>query len=259
MFLPLNALAGPSSKPLGSAPFLMISRSASSAAFRTHVKNSAPYRGKLSKRTRVFPDRKSALVADYLELLKASQLILFLRMQNNPVAELEPFRTAIKFLPSGTFKLTVLKANLLPPVLRSLPNLPSSALQPYLKGPLALLTASNLEPRALKAFLDLYTKTAARLNKPPPGATKGAVVKPLDRLQLLTGVVEQREFDEAGVRRVATLPGLPELHAQIVGMLAGPGAALAQVLQGANGQDLVATLGRYQQGLEEAASAKALG
>jgi ribosomal protein L10 len=247
--LPLNALAGPSSRP-----FLTATRSASTRATAIRKpKNSAPYRGKLSKKSRAYPERKSLLVQEYTELLKASQLVLFLRLQSISVADLLPFRTAIKMLPSASFKLTLLKANLLPPVLRALPTLPSGSLQKYLQGPVAVLTASEVDPAALKAFLAIYDKHSARLNKPPP-APKGVIVKPLERLQLLTGVVESREFDPAGIKRVAALPGLQELRGQIVGLIQASSMGLVQALQAASGQEVVRTLEGFKKGLADSTS-----
>ena len=239
--LVLNRYAGPSSQSL--------TRAASSATNIVKRKNSAPFRGKLSKPTRVFPPQKALLVRNYVELFEKSQLVLFLRLQNVSVADMHPIRTAIR-VKNLPFQLTFLKANLLPPVLRALPTLPSAQLESYLKGPLAVLTADSVDPISLKSFLTIFDKQRTRLNKPPPNQPKGVVVKSVDKLQLLTGVMENKEYDAAGIKRVSTLPSLAELHSQITGLIQGSARFLLSTLQAASGVQVVRTLEGYKQGLE---------
>jgi large subunit ribosomal protein L10 len=63
-----------------------------------------------------------------------------------------------------------------------------------------------------------------------------------DKIKIRVAVVEGRKVDVAGVKALAKLPGLPELRAQLLGMLnqpagklvrtiAAPGSQLARVLQ----------------------------
>jgi large subunit ribosomal protein L10 len=63
-----------------------------------------------------------------------------------------------------------------------------------------------------------------------------------DKIKIRTAVVEGRKIDANGVKALAKMPGLPELRAQLLGMLnqpagklvrtiAAPGSQLARVLQ----------------------------
>jgi len=63
-----------------------------------------------------------------------------------------------------------------------------------------------------------------------------------DKIKIRTAVVDGRKVDVAGVKALAKLPGLPELRAQLLGMLnqpagklvrtiAAPGSQLARVIQ----------------------------
>lgn len=67
-------------------------------------------------------------------------------------------------------------------------------------------------------------------------------VKDLDTIKIRSGVVQGRKIDPNGVKALAKMPGLPELRAQLLGMLnqpagklartiAAPGSQLARVLQ----------------------------
>jgi large subunit ribosomal protein L10 len=57
-------------------------------------------------------------------------------------------------------------------------------------------------------------------------------VKDNPQLELRAGVVDGRELiDEAGVKRLAALPGLPELRAQMLALVQTPSTMLVRLLQ----------------------------
>lgn len=75
-----------------------------------------------------------------------------------------------------------------------------------------------------------------------PAKILSEFVKDLATIKIVGGVVEGKKVDPKGVEALAKMPGLPELRAQILGMLnqpagklvrtiAEPGAALARVIQ----------------------------
>jgi large subunit ribosomal protein L10 len=75
-----------------------------------------------------------------------------------------------------------------------------------------------------------------------PAKILSAFIKDMEQIKVRSAVVEGRKVDAAGVKALASLPGLPELRAQILGMLtqpagklvrtiAAPGSQLARVIQ----------------------------
>jgi large subunit ribosomal protein L10 len=75
-----------------------------------------------------------------------------------------------------------------------------------------------------------------------PAKILSAFIKDMEQIKVRSAVVEGRKVDAAGVKAPASLPGLPELRAQILGMLtqpagklvrtiAAPGSQLARVIQ----------------------------
>jgi large subunit ribosomal protein L10 len=75
-----------------------------------------------------------------------------------------------------------------------------------------------------------------------PAKILSAFIKDMETIKVRSAVVEGRKVDAAGVKALASLPGLPELRAQILGMLtqpagklvrtiAAPGSQLARVIQ----------------------------
>lgn len=237
-------------------------RSASTTAIRDKTK--LPFRGALSQKgKRRYPVDKRKKVAAYVDLLQKSAFSLFIRHDGLSVANLSSFRSDIKSLPASDLKLTVLRATLLPPVLRSLPQLPSQQLQDHLGGSMMVVTsqAKQLEPSVLKGFLRVYDKHARKLNVKAPDATKQQKVavkeapKPTaaQKINLLTGMVESREFDPAGLRLVSQLPNLDTIRAQIVGVIEGSMQSIVATLQRASGAALVGTLQGYERTLQEAA------
>ena len=75
-----------------------------------------------------------------------------------------------------------------------------------------------------------------------PAKILSAFIKDMETIKVRSAVVEGRKVDAAGVKALAAIPGLPELRAQILGMLtqpagklvrtiAAPGSQLARVIQ----------------------------
>jgi len=75
-----------------------------------------------------------------------------------------------------------------------------------------------------------------------PAKILSTFIKDMETIKVRSGVVEGRKVDAAGIKALASLPGLPELRAQILGMLtqpagklvrtiAAPGSQLARVIQ----------------------------
>lgn len=75
-----------------------------------------------------------------------------------------------------------------------------------------------------------------------PAKILSTFIKDMEQIKVRSAVVEGRKVDAAGVKALASMPGLPELRAQILGMLtqpagklvrtiAAPGSQLARVIQ----------------------------
>lgn len=72
------------------------------------------------------------------------------------------------------------------------------------------------------------------------------VVKELEALEILGGIVDGQIVDEATIRNLATLPSREELLAKVVGTIAAPLSGLVSVLSG-NMRGLVSVLHQYEQ------------
>ncbi len=115
----------------------------------------------------------------------------------------------------------------------ALEGTPFDGLKPLLKGPTAL--AWSTDPvAAAKATVEF-----ARTN---------------EKLVLVGGALGAQTLDASGVRALAELPGLDELRARIVGMIATPATRVAGVLQGSAGQ-LARVFGAFARKSEEAQAA----
>jgi large subunit ribosomal protein L10 len=75
-----------------------------------------------------------------------------------------------------------------------------------------------------------------------PAKILSTFIKDMETIKVRSAVVEGRKVDAAGVKALASMPGLPELRGQILGMLtqpagklvrtiAAPGSQLARVIQ----------------------------
>lgn len=226
-------------------------------------------------RTRPLPFRKSLLFDHHSHLLSSSPLVLFLRPGDFAASEWRQLRQQLAAVPTpppsassspsssstpadqppSGLRLTLLRPGLLPALLRttdaSLPlDTTHLSLPSHLKGPLAVLTSPDLHPPTLSAVLALVSKFS-RLpapNAPPLPAGQ----PPLERLSLLSSLVEHQSADAEKTLKVGQLPPLDVLRAQIVGLLSAPGSRITGVL-GARAGELARTLEGFKLGLEEAA------
>ncbi|GAA6055272.1 hypothetical protein JCM3770_001519 [Rhodotorula araucariae] len=206
-------------------------------------------------RTRPLPLRKQLLYAHHRHLLASSQLALFLR----PAAfSADEYRQLRAQLPQG-LTLTLLRPGLLPALLRDHPA-PASwvdttylADPSHLQGPLAVLTADTLDPPTLAKALALVRHVS---RQPPPNAPPAPEPAQLDRLAVLSALVEHTAADPARADHVSRLPPLDVLRAQLVGLVAAPASRIARVL-GARATDVARTLDGFRQGLADEQQAAA--
>ncbi|BGP20039.1 hypothetical protein JCM10213_000579 [Rhodosporidiobolus nylandii] len=235
-------------------------------------------------RSRPLPTRKALLAREQLHLLTSNDLVLFLRPGDFAADEWRALRTSLAAIPppppaaNGTaspssstspaddvdaLRLTLLRPGLLPAILRSSESgvSPSAASldathlgsDSHLKGPLAVLTAPTLHPPTLSAVLTLLTKFSRTppANAPPPAPD----APPVERLAVLSSLVERQAADPERTKKVGELPPLEVLRAQIVGLLSAPGSRITGVL-GARAREVGRTLEGFKAGLEEAAKPK---
>ncbi|GAA5979392.1 hypothetical protein JCM11641_005021 [Rhodosporidiobolus odoratus] len=224
-------------------------------------------------RTRPLPTRKQLLFREQQHLLTTNQLVLFLRPTDFSSHEWSQLRSQLSLsaLPSPSpspsssssssdLKLTLLRPGLLPALLRSASDSFSSpidlthlASDSHLKGPLAVLTSSQLHPPTLAKVLTILSK----FSKTPPANAPPAApdAPPLARLAVLSSLVEARAADPEKTVKIGQLPPLDVLRAQIVGLLSAPGSRITGVL-GARAREVGRTLEGLKAGLEEAQKLK---
>jgi large subunit ribosomal protein L10 len=63
-----------------------------------------------------------------------------------------------------------------------------------------------------------------------PAKILSTFIKDMETIKVRSAVVEGRKVDAAGVKALASMPGLPELRAQILGMLTQPAGKLARTI-----------------------------
>ena len=116
--------------------------------------------------------------------------------------------------------------------------------QMYEAGASFKVTKNRLTRRAIDGtkfspLSDMFTgPTAIAYSDDPVAAAKVAVnfAKKNEKLVVLGGALGEELLDVAGVKALASLPGLDELRAKIVGMLSTPATRIAGVLQAPAGQ-----------------------
>lgn len=232
---------------------------------------------KVVARTRPLPPRKSVLFASHQHLLLNSPLILFLRPGDFSAQEWRQLRAAISALPApapppsttttaeqdadtSPLKLTVLRPGLLPALLRSESfsthtDTTYLATTSHLSGPLAVLTAPSLHPPTLSrllALLNTFSLSPSR-NAPPVDLKAKVQPPPVERMQLLSAMIDAQSADPKRTSQVAQLPELSVLRAQIVGLLSAPGARITGVLSQRSGE-VGRALEGFKVGLEQQAA-----
>lgn len=172
---------------------------------------------------------KREFVAGLHEALAATSMIVVTHNTGLTVAEATELRRRMRAA-GVTFRVAKNRLAHL-----ALEGTPFDGLTPMLKGPTAL--AWSTDPvAAAKATVEF-----ARTN---------------EKLVLVGGALGRRTLDASGVRALAELPGLDELRARLVGMIATPATRVAGVLQGSAGQ-LARVFGAFARKSEEAQAAAA--
>ncbi|KAI0724777.1 hypothetical protein C8Q72DRAFT_653138 [Fomitopsis betulina] len=136
-----------------------------------------------------------------------------------------------------------------------------------IEGGIAALTFPNLNPPQMNAILRMLEKTLPVAPKKteadfeqerkqaeaafvPGRRPKRVKPEPVPQLKLVGALIEGQLFQAPGVRKVAELPTLETLRAQLVGMLSAPAMQLSMVLSEASGAKLHRTLEGLRRGLE---------
>jgi len=156
-------------------------------------------------------ERKEELVAQYVELLKNSNGFAVIASAGMEVQKVQELRK--KIYEAGG-KYVVAKNTLLRIALEQAGwSVPTAALE----GPTAVAIAVDNFPGLAKAVLD-YVKEG-------DNATK---------MQVKGGVMGGNEIlNAAGVETASTLPTLPELQAQIIGLIIAPAQSIVNILNSA--------------------------
>jgi large subunit ribosomal protein L10 len=170
---------------------------------------------------------KQDFVAGLHEAFAGTSMIVVTHNQGLTVAEATELRRRMRAA-GVTFKVAKNRLTHL-----ALEGTPFDGLKPLLKGPTALAWSKDAVAAA-KATVEF-----ARTN---------------EKLVLVGGALGAQTLDASGVRALAELPGLDELRARIVGMIATPATRVAGVLQGSAGQ-LARVFGAFARKSEEAQAA----
>ncbi|KAK4053573.1 hypothetical protein OIO90_003810 [Microbotryomycetes sp. JL221] len=238
--------------------------------------SSTPTATKLVARTRPLPLRKQILYKQHQDLLTTNKVVLFLRPTEFSAHEWRELRAELGAVatpsnPSTThddndtnaqkLKLTVLRPGLLPALLRD-PAMESkfdpSLLSQHLRGPLAVLTTSELHPPTLKKVLTILNKYSSAPSRNAPPVDPKATAKSKDankpqRLPLLSSLFHMQSASPSRTTTVSKMPSLDVLRSQIVGLLSMPGARITGIL-GQRATEVSRTLQGFKQGLQDAQS-----
>ena len=171
--------------------------------------------------------RKDELVAQYIDLLADSKAIFVADYTGMSVKEMEALREEVRKA-SGSFHVT--KNTLL---LHALAESNMPVPEGLLEGQIATGFALDAAPTLAKALVD-YAKKA-------------------DNFDLKGGIMGEEILSADGVKALADLPTLPELRAQILGLISAPAQNIASVVAGSVRQ-VVNVIDAYAKS-EEAAEA----
>ncbi len=150
--------------------------------------------------------RKQALTAQYTEMLKGSQGIVLAAFSGSRVNELEALRRKVREN-GGEFHVVKNRLMLLALKEAGIP-VPSGGLQ----GTTAVGFAGDDVPGVAKAIVD-----AARAS---------------EALKVKGGMVSGVAYGAADIERLADLPPMPVLRAQLLGVITAPASRVAGVLAG---------------------------
>jgi large subunit ribosomal protein L10 len=159
-------------------------------------------------------DKKSAMMAEYQELVKKSQAIIITKYGGMNMPQLDKVRKGIREA-QGEFHVT--KNTLLFKVLKDAGyDVPES----WLTGQAGV----NF------CFSD-----------PPVAAKKvGELAKEFENFKVVGGVMSGKAMDSASVESLASLPSLDTLRAQIIGLLSSPASNIVGAINSAVGGVMLA-------------------
>ncbi|KAL7338068.1 hypothetical protein BJY59DRAFT_758150 [Rhodotorula toruloides] len=243
-----------------------------------------------SRRTRALPAHKELAYRQHAHLLTSNDVVLFLRPGEFDAHEWSTLRAQLSALSANPadasvppLKLTVLRPGLLSPLVRAAQPRDPKAKKPkhqqqsaqlsdaarqalatldfslvndgsHTCGPIAVVTSPSLHPPTLSKVLALvnkFSKTPSP-NQPPPGPKD----PPLERLAILSSLVERQAATLERTKEVGKLPSLDTLRAQLIGLLSAPGSRITGVV-GARAQEIGRALEGFKLGLEEQGKPKA--
>jgi large subunit ribosomal protein L10 len=151
--------------------------------------------------------RKTELVGEYQHLVERSQGLVLTSYSGLTMKELEALRRRLREV-GGEFH--IVKNSLMDRAAKAAGlTLPAEAM----RGTTAVGFASDDVPQVIKAIVEMSRESEA--------------------LRLKAGVIQGEIFSAAQVERLADLPPLPVLRAQLLGVLAAPGSRIVGALAGA--------------------------
>ena len=160
---------------------------------------------------------KEQLVASLHDVFRAAELVVIVHQSGMTVAESTDLRRKMREA-GASFKVTKNRLTRL-----ALKGTPYESLDSLFNGP-----------------------TAIAYSEDPVSAAKVVVTyaKKNDKIAVLGGGFGKKVLDESGVKALASLPSLDELHAKIACLVSTPATRIAGVLQAPAGQ-LARVLGAY--------------
>jgi large subunit ribosomal protein L10 len=156
--------------------------------------------------------RKEEQVARYVELLSESTGFAIVSPSNLPVNKIEALRRQVRDA-GGEY---VVGKNTL--VIKALEQAGWVVPQEQLVGQTAVIFGKDAFPDVAKALLAFIEKE--KLED--------------DKLKVIGGVMGKDVLKSTGVKAVSELPTLPELQAQIIGLIVAPATNIVSILDAAN-------------------------
>ncbi len=170
-------------------------------------------------------EQKEQLVSEYKEILSSNKAIILTHYQGLTVQQMEALRAQVRET-GGEYQ--VVKNTLVKMAFDDV-GLPQP--QGSLDGPTAIGVTSEDLPALAKAIVDLS--------------------KEVDVFQVKSAIIEGEVYDSAEIVRLAELPPLPVLRAQLLGLVQTPARHIASALAGSMRQ-VVNVLNAYSE--QEAAA-----
>ena len=156
--------------------------------------------------------RKEEQVAHYAELLAESNGFVIIEPKGLPVSKIEALRTTVREA-GGEY---VVGKNTL--VIKALEQAGWTVPQGQLKGPTAVIFGKDNTPGVAKALLEFIEKE--KLEE--------------DKMRVIGGILGKDVLKSKDVKSVSELPTLPELQAQIIGLIVAPATNIVSILDAAD-------------------------